>query len=137
MRSNAMLTGAISTHESPLSRGLRRFATLPPANILAPVRGDACSIIPANEATKDRRGDSCLDGKFPRDVRLHGLWLLRRGDRARLLPDAERVRFADAVLHDFRHGLLDASARRDRAGRLHRPPWPAQRSARDTGAHGR
>ena len=46
-------------------------------------------------------------------------------------PDRQRIRLADADLHDVRRGLPDASARRHLPGRLRRPDRPAPGPDRD------
>ena len=62
--------------------------------------------------------------QLPRDVRLHGVRVLRRHHRESGIPQRQRIRVADAVADDLRHRLPDAPARRRRAGSVHRSARP-------------
>ena len=88
------------------------------------------------EETTDQegRGPRC-QRQLPRDVRLHGLRVLRRGRRESRIPQRQRIRVADAVADDIRHRLPDAPARCRRAGRLHRSARPARRPDREPRHH--
>src|SRR5207247_8595430 len=89
-----------------------------------------------NEKLKDRRRRPCLVGKFPRDVRLYGLRLLRCRDRARIFPHSERIHVVAVVVHDVRDGIFDALFVSGRVRRLHRSSQPAQSYPTDAAAKG-
>ncbi len=69
--------------------------------------------------------------QFPRNVRLHGLWLLCHRHRSCVLPCAQRILLADAVAGDVRRRLPDAPNRWLGVGQLHRSAWTPQGSDPD------
>src|SRR5437660_6620537 len=77
---------------------------------------------------KDLVRDTCLQWQFSGDVRLHGLWLLCRGNWQRILPERKPIHIVNVVAHDFWGRLSDAAFGRYRARGIHRSPrtprWP-------------
>ncbi len=71
--------------------------------------------------------------KFPGNVRLHGLRLLRLGDWLDFLPEQRPFRLVDLVADDFRCGLPDAASGSDRPGSVHRCSWAPKRFDSDLG----
>src|ERR1700694_4007428 len=61
---------------------------------------------PITTEIKNRRRVPRLRREFPGDVRLHGVRLLRDGNRPRLLPSEQRVRVACAHARHFWFRLL-------------------------------
>src|SRR6266513_1085970 len=62
---------------------------------------------------KNLVGSACLQREFSRDVRLHGVWVLRDSDWECILSERESILVADAVADDVWGGILDEATGRD------------------------
>src|SRR5882762_9865116 len=71
-------------------------------------------------------GSSSLERKFSRDVRLHGLRLLRGGYRPGVFSKRKPLLIVDALVDDIWRGLSHAAGRRSGLGRLHGQTWPTR-----------
>ncbi len=78
----------------------------------------------ASNKIQRRRHFPCGQWQLPRDVRLHGVWLLRHRHRQDLLPRRQPVRLPDAVPRHLWRRLPDAAVGCGVPGRLHRSPRP-------------
>src|SRR5256886_17604997 len=70
-----------------------------------------------------------LEWKFSRDVRLHGIWLLRCRYWTGIFPERKCVCILDAVVDDIWRCLSYASGGGIGLGRIHRQTWKARRIA--------
>ncbi|CAG9230931.1 hypothetical protein PSAB6_540006 [Paraburkholderia sabiae] len=112
---------------------------MPVMQAAGPFRDSHGNCIPCSSSDGRIQGPYRLPRRqrqLPGNVRLHGLRLLRRGDREDVLSERQRIRVADAVAFRVRRGLPDATVGRDRARRVHRPSRPAQRPDPDARADG-
>src|SRR5229473_208819 len=69
---------------------------------------------------------SSLEWKFSRDVRLHGLRLLRCRHWPGVLPKRKPICIADALVDDLWRRLSHAPSRRFGPGRVYRQAWAAR-----------